>query len=70
MILKKYRTKHKYTQEKIAEKLGISTRHWQRLENQESMPSLDLLIKIAQLLWIKNEDLADYIWEIKDLKED
>ena len=32
-MFKKYRKKA-YTQEQIAEILGVSTRHWQRIENR------------------------------------
>ncbi|WP_250278977.1 helix-turn-helix domain-containing protein [[Clostridium] colinum] len=38
-----------YTQEDIAEKLGLSYSHYSKIENAISFPSLDTLIKISKI---------------------
>lgn len=60
-MFKEYRIKHGYTQENLADILGISTRHLQRIENKENTPSLELLSKIVKILNITDKDLGIYI---------
>ena len=50
MTIKKNRITKGYTQESIARKLDITTRHYQRIENYESIPNVYLAIKISDLL--------------------
>ena len=60
-MFKKYRKKHEYTQEVLAEILGISTRHLQRIEKGENEPSLELLKKMIKILKIEDNDIIKYM---------
>ena len=60
-VFKKYRLKMGYTQERIAEMLKISTRHFQRIENEENEPSLELFKKIVKVLEIEDIDIVKHI---------
>jgi len=50
--MKRYRAKKRLTQEEAAEKAGITTKYWQRLEmaSQKDLPSLTTLAKISKTL--------------------
>lgn len=57
--LKNLRIKYKYSQENISEILDISVRQYQRIENGDNKPNLDMLIKLSK---IYNSNLInDYI---------
>ena len=60
-MFKKYRIKQGFTQELTAELLGISTRHLQRIENNENIPSLELLKKMIKILNISDDDIIKYM---------
>ncbi len=60
-MFKKYRIKKGLTQEKEAELLGISTRHLQRIEKEDNLPSLELLKKMIKLLNISDEDISNFL---------
>ena len=45
-ILKKYRSEHKLSQEKMAERCDISTRYYQDLDREKKIPRLDTAVKI------------------------
>ncbi|MCL2859036.1 MAG: helix-turn-helix domain-containing protein [Oscillospiraceae bacterium] len=61
-MFKEYRIKKGYTQEKVAEALGISTRHYQRLEEEpKRLPSFELFKKIVKVLEIEDKDIVKYI---------
>lgn len=60
-MFRKYRILRKYTQEQIAELLEISTRQWQRIENEECEPSLKTIRKIFKILMIDDKDILAYI---------
>lgn len=53
--VKYYRNKKGYTQEKLAEELGISRQHMAAIEapNMDRGPSLDLIFNIATVLEIE-----------------
>lgn len=57
-MIKKYRKLRKYSQEQMAKLLEISQRHYQRIENKESNPSIELFKKIVNILQIKDKDIA------------
>ena len=50
--IKKYRKKHRMTQEQAAERAEITVAYWQRLEliSQADLPSLTTIFKIAKAL--------------------
>lgn len=57
--LKRYRERLELTQEEAAEKAGITSKYWQRLEmkSQTDLPSLIVLFKIAEGLGISPSQL-------------
>lgn len=60
-MFKRYRIKHGYTQENLAEILNISSRHLQRIEKKENEPSLDLFRKLVKILNIEDKDILNFI---------
>ena len=56
-MIKEYRLKRGLTQEQLAEMLDISTRHLQRIEVNICSTKIEMLIKIIQVLEIKDEDV-------------
>lgn len=60
-MFKRYRIKHGYTQENLAEILNISSRHLQRIEKKENEPSLDLFRKLIKILNIEDKDILNFI---------
>lgn len=60
-MIKKYREINGITQEELAEKLDISTRQIQRLENYQNDPRISTLRELVEVLNVSNEDLAKYI---------
>lgn len=66
-MIEKYRKERNYTQEELAEILGISTRQIQRIETKQSNPSIKVLKKIINILKISDSDIAIIIKnELKD----
>ena len=62
-MIKKYRILHNITQEELAEKLNISPRQVQRIENGTSRPSLKTLKLIIEIL-VSDEDIIKLIKEL------
>ena len=56
-MIKEYRIKNGYTQEKIAELLDISPRHYQRIEKDYNNTTIKMLIKIIEILKISDSDI-------------
>lgn len=56
-MIKEYRLKMGLTQEQLAEKLDISTRHLQRIEANICSTKIEMLIKIIRLLKIDDKDV-------------
>ena len=54
-IFKKYRLDAKRTQDEVAEKVGITTRFLMAFENEEKRPSLDILLRLADVLKIPGD---------------
>ena len=57
-MFKEYREKNNYTKEQLSEKLEISTRTLQRIENRENNPSIKTLKKLINILNISDSDIA------------
>ena len=53
------RTRKKYTQEKLAELVGVSTKHITKIENAKATPSAFLIYKIANSLDISLDTLTN-----------
>lgn len=60
-MIREYRLKKNLTQEQLAEKIDISTRHLQRLEYEEEKTTVKTLKKIVQVLDIPNDEILKYI---------
>lgn len=65
--IKEFRKKEKLTQEQLAKKLGISKMSMRRYENGERMPSVDVLIRLANIFKVKITDI--YSYELESYKE-
>lgn len=58
--IKKARKKAGLTQAQSAEKAGIHTNYFARVERGEENPSFDILEKIAKALKIKSSDILPF----------
>lgn len=72
-IIKKLRTAHNYSQVQLAEKLGVSKQTISNWENNNILPSIDMLIRISRFFSISTDYLLEldsrhYI-EVTDLTE-
>ena len=60
-MIKKYRLKNKLSQEELAEEIGISPRHLQRLELNEENIRIYTYKKVVKTLKINNEEILKII---------
>ena len=60
MRIKEFREKRKFTQDKLAEIVGIDPKHLSRIENGRNYPSFETLEKILDSLDISYEDIFKY----------
>ena len=60
-MIKENRIKKNFTQEQLAEALGISTRQLQRIEKNENDTKIRTLKKIIKILEIPNDEIIEYI---------
>ena len=58
-LLYKYRKGHRYSQEKMAELCGVSTRHYQDLELGTVNPKLETAVRIAKVLDLSLDTLKE-----------
>jgi len=54
--LKKNRVKAKFTQQQIADKVGISSKYLDRIEKGEASPSMSIIYNIAEVLDVSTSD--------------
>ena len=55
--LRQMRAKYKISQEKLAEKSGVSQQHIYKIENEKVKPSVEKLLMIANALGVTVNDL-------------
>ena len=55
--IKEFREKRKMTQEKLAELVGIDSKHLSRIENGRNYPSIETLEKLTENLHVTFEDV-------------
>ena len=67
-IFKEYRIKNKLTQEKIAEKLGISVKYISRIENGTGGVKVETLVNYMNILCISPNVLFDRLITNDNLK--
>ena len=60
-MIKEKRKAKKYTQEKMAQLLGISLRQYVRIDNEEDLPRRDILNHLIAELELTNEEIGRYI---------
>lgn len=60
-MIKEKRISMHYTQEDMAEKLGISLRQYVRIDNEQAFPRRDILSKLISELELTNEEIGIYI---------
>ena len=65
-MIKKYRKLKGITQDELAEKMEMSTRQIQRLENGHNEPSLKTLKKLMDYLNIPDEVILKYLHNEKE----
>ncbi len=60
MRIKEFRENRKFTQDKLAEMVGIDPKHLSRIENGRNYPSFETLEKILDSLNVSYEDIFKY----------
>ena len=60
-MIKEKRISMHYTQEEMANKLGISLRQYVRIDNEQAFPRRDILNKLISELELTNEEIGQYI---------
>ncbi|ASW43978.1 MULTISPECIES: helix-turn-helix domain-containing protein [Eubacteriales] len=60
MNLKKLRKKYKYTQEEIADKIGVSRQAVAKWESGESLPDINNCLALAEFYGVSLDDLVNY----------
>lgn len=58
--IKEFRENRKYTQDKLAEKVGIDPKHLSRIENGRNYPSLETLEKILENLDVSFDEIFNF----------
>ena len=57
--IRKYRKAHGFSQEELAEKIGISVTHMSHIETGNTKLSLPVLVDIAHILEVRIDDLLN-----------
>lgn len=60
-MIKQYRLAMHLSQEELAEEIGISSRHLQRLERNEENTRISTLKKIVKALNVPDDEIIKYI---------
>ena len=68
-VIKKYRKESGFTQEEMANRLGVTTPAVNKWENGNSKPDIDLLAPIARLLHISLDTLLAFRENLTDARE-
>lgn len=63
-MIKEKRKTRKYTQEQMANILGISLRQYVRIDQEEDIPRRDVLKKLIDALDLTDEEIGKYIRSI------
>ena len=65
-MIKEKRLNKKYTQERMADILGISLRQYVRIDNEEDLPRRDVLKALIKELEMTDEEIGKYIREMTE----
>ncbi len=60
-MIREYRLKNRLSQEELAEEIGISNRHLQRLEHNEENTRISTFKKIVKTLKISDDEILKFI---------
>ena len=60
-MIRHYRLQNKFTQEELAEEIGISWRQLQRLEHNEEKTRISTFKKIVKVLKIPDDEILRFI---------
>lgn len=60
-MLKERRKELGYTQEQVADLIGISLRQYARIDKEEDLPRRDVLKKIINIFKLSNDEIGKYI---------
>ena len=63
-MIKEKRKSKKYTQEQMANILGISLRQYVRIDKEEDLPRRDILHKLILELELTDDEIGQYIRNI------
>ena len=63
-MIKEKRKAKKYTQEQMANLLGISLRQYVRIDQEEDLPRRDILYKLILVLDLTDNEIGKYIRDI------
>lgn len=66
IMIKEKRNSMHYTQEQMAERLGISLRQYVRIDNEQAFPRRDILKKLIVELQLTNEEICSYIKKLTE----
>lgn len=69
-MIKEKRLELNYTQDDMANLLGISIRQYQRIDTEEDIPRRDVLKNLITVLNLSNEEIGEYIRKIVNEKKD
>lgn len=67
--IKKLRKEHSWTQEQLAEALGVTVGAVHKWESRQSMPEIKLLVEMAELFEISVDALLGYGWQSGSMKQ-
>ena len=67
-VIKKYRKESGFTQEEMANRLGVTTPAVNKWENGNSNPDIELLAPIARLLHISLDTLLSFHENLTDVE--
>lgn len=65
-MIKEKRNYLNYTQEQMANKLGINLRQYVRIDNEQAFPRRDILRKLINELSLTNEEIGKYIRKLTE----
>ena len=67
-MIKEKRKLKNYTQEKMAQILGVSLRQYVRIDNEEDLPRRDILKALINELDLTDEEIGAYIRKMTEKK--
>ena len=63
-MIKEKRKEKNYTQEYVANELGVSLRQYVRIDKEEDIPRRDILLKLINFYNLSDEEVGKYIKNI------